>query len=71
VVLDEQHRWKVAEGVLGPDGLPKTVGVGIEGDRVVVNTHGYASFDDDAADILDLSIRAAQAVVRQRKRQGP
>lgn len=69
MALDEQHRWDIAKGVLGPDGKPKTVGVGIENDRVVVNTHGYASFDDDATDVLDFSIRAAQAVVRQRKRK--
>ena len=67
--LDPQYRWHVSDGVQDRDGRPKVIGVGIENDRVVVDSRGWASLDEDAADVLMLSVEAATAVVRQRKRK--
>jgi hypothetical protein len=69
VSLDEQYRWSIKDGVRDAQGNPKTIGVGIENERVVVNTHGYASLDEDAADVLKYSVETATAVVRQQRRQ--
>jgi hypothetical protein len=70
MALDEQYQWAVGpDGVKDATGQPKKIGVGIEDGRVVVNTRGYASFDDDAADVLTLSIEAAKAVIRQQRRR--
>lgn len=69
MALDERYRWVVEEGVLGADGRPKTIGLGFDKGRFVINTHGHAVLDDDALDVLAASIQAAREVARQQRRR--
>jgi hypothetical protein len=69
MALDERYRWVVAEGVHGPDGRPKKIGLGFDDGRFVIDTRGLAVLDDDALDVLAASVEAARTVVRQ-LRQG-
>lgn len=72
MALDERYRWVISDGVQGPDGRPKHIGIGIGIDidnaAVVINTHGYAALNDDAGDLFEASFKAAKKIAQQRRR---
>ena len=71
MTLDPRHLWKITEGVLAVNGQPKTlgIGIGIEDGRVLIDTHGRASLDEDALDyLIACAVAAKHAARRQRER---
>lgn len=72
VAMGEQYQWSVkGPGVRGPDGRPKTsgIGIGVENGRLILNSNGWASLDAEAIAHLKACIQwADEAAERQRGR---
>ena len=77
VALDGRYRWVIEErlGVLDAFGRPRTVGIGIEGDRVILQigtgaTAGtWISLPPAAAAAIGLHLQNGAVKIDNRKRQ--
>ena len=71
MALGEQYQWPIRRGVQGPDGKPKTLGIGlgVQNGRIIINSNGWAALDQEAIDYFKDCFRWAEEAA-ERQRQG-
>lgn len=67
--LDDRYRWIVDEeaGVVDGTNRPRTVAVGIHGDRVIMDTRGWVSMPAEVAAQVGFYLQTAAATIEQRR----
>lgn len=71
MALDERYQWVIGEEAGAEDvhGRPRTIGVGIQNGRVIVDIRGWSSLPNHVADQLAYHLQSAAETNRQRERR--